>query len=311
MTSPLPAGEAPRVRRCLRSSTRRGRRTGRSRPCASPTAASPARRRDEVVASLVGDVVDDWLAPDSRWLARAVALLPARHRFLGADDPPRAADHARRRCARQALADIVAARGGRAARSGADPARPARQPSRPGGDPGRPLARRRLRRPPQGRPRRSRSFRRCSRRRSPRAIPSSPPAWRRSTGRAATAAARTSRWRPPIWWSRPAMTDSIADLAGRTRGRFIGHGHRISFAVVAAGRRSTPSDSGGWRSPATSRSGTSAAACRRSSASSRAASTTRALSPAAITRRLARWRELLPAATTELRRPPRCPPLPR
>ena len=30
---------------------------------------------------------------------------------------------------------------------------------------------------------------------------------------------------------------TIADLAGRTRGRFIGHGHRISFAVVTARRR--------------------------------------------------------------------------
>jgi hypothetical protein len=34
-----------------------------------------ARRRDEVVASLSA-TVDDWLAPDSRWLAQAVALLP-------------------------------------------------------------------------------------------------------------------------------------------------------------------------------------------------------------------------------------------
>ena len=64
------------------------------------------------------------------------------------------------------------------------------------------------------------------------ATPSSAPAYRRATGAAAIGPARTSLAAADVVVA-SGDDETIDDLRARTRGRLVGHGHRVSFAVVA------------------------------------------------------------------------------
>ena len=196
-----------------------------------------ARSRAEVIA-ILSDVVDDWLAPDSPWLARAIELLPDATGFSAPMirlalpsmlEPLRA----------PALDDLVRREAG--GRSGP----PVILHVLPGNLPGLAaipaalslaVGSTALLKPGRGDRIFPELFRASLAARDPHlaaclAAPYWPGGDRACEDIALTAADLVVA----------AGDDAtIADLAGRTRGRFIGHGHRISFAVVTAARAADP-----------------------------------------------------------------------